>query len=139
MTQLPLDPVARSILAGRHSRRALLGQGAALGASLPMMHALMRPGSAAAEGGIVTVGISTTPTTMDLSKPDWVSWWGTNYLYDTLLSTDDNETFIPLLARLWRAGRFPIERLVRTFPLAEIDAAERAAAAGEVVKPVLLP
>jgi hypothetical protein len=28
---------------------------------------------------------------------------------------------------------------VRTFPLAEIDAAERAAAAGEVVKPVLLP
>jgi aryl-alcohol dehydrogenase len=51
----------------------------------------------------------------------------------------DPKTFIPLLTRLWRRGRFPIERLVRTFPLAEIDAAERAAAAGEIVKPVLLP
>jgi len=51
----------------------------------------------------------------------------------------DPQTFIPLLARLWRAGTFPIEKLVRTFPLTEIDAAEQAAAAGEVVKPVLLP
>ena len=51
----------------------------------------------------------------------------------------DPQTFIPLLTRLWRAGTFPIEKLVRTFPLTEIDAAEQAAAAGEVVKPVLLP
>lgn len=51
----------------------------------------------------------------------------------------DPTTFIPRLIRLWRAGRFPIEQLVRTYPLAEIDEAERAAAAGEVVKPVLLP
>jgi aryl-alcohol dehydrogenase len=51
----------------------------------------------------------------------------------------DPKTFIPLLTRLWRRGKFPIERLMRTFPLSEIDAAERAAAAGEVVKPVLLP
>jgi aryl-alcohol dehydrogenase len=51
----------------------------------------------------------------------------------------DPKTFIPLLTRLWRRGKFPIEKLVQTFPLAEIDTAERAAAAGEVVKPVLLP
>lgn len=49
------------------------------------------------------------------------------------------QTFIPMLTRLWRAGRFPFDRLVKTFPLSEINEAEQAAARGEVVKPVLLP
>jgi peptide/nickel transport system substrate-binding protein len=104
MTQTPLERLPRGILESRHSRRALLGQGAALGLSLPMARMLMQPGYAAAAGGTVTLAISATPTTMDLSKPDWVSWWGTNYLYDTLLSTDDNETFIPLLAEKWETS-----------------------------------
>jgi peptide/nickel transport system substrate-binding protein len=104
MTQSPLDRLSQRLLASRSSRRALLGQGAAIGMAVPTAHAVMRPGIAAAEGGVVTVGISATPTTMDLSKPDWVSWWGTNYLYDTLLSTDDNETFIPLLAESWETA-----------------------------------
>lgn len=51
----------------------------------------------------------------------------------------DPKAFIPRLISLWRAGRFPIEKLVTTYPLADIDRAERAAAVGEVVKPVLLP
>jgi aryl-alcohol dehydrogenase len=51
----------------------------------------------------------------------------------------DPKTFIPLLTRLWRAGQFPIEKLVQTFPLTDIGVAEAAAAAGRVVKPVLLP
>lgn len=51
----------------------------------------------------------------------------------------DPHTFVPLLTRLWRAGRFPIERLVQTYPLGSINEAEAAAAAGAVVKPVLLP
>lgn len=51
----------------------------------------------------------------------------------------DPKAFIPRLISLWRAGRFPIEKLVTTYPLAEIDRAERAAATGEVVKPVLVP
>jgi aryl-alcohol dehydrogenase len=50
----------------------------------------------------------------------------------------DPQTFIPQLAQLWRDGKFPIERLVQTFPFAEIDHAEAEAAAGRVVKPVLL-
>lgn len=50
----------------------------------------------------------------------------------------DPQTFIPQLAKLWRDGKFPIERLVQTFPFAEIDHAEAEAAAGRVVKPVLL-
>jgi aryl-alcohol dehydrogenase len=46
--------------------------------------------------------------------------------------------FVPQLVDLWRAGRFPFDRLVRTYPLAGIDRAEADAAAGLTVKPVLL-
>ena len=50
----------------------------------------------------------------------------------------DPQAFIPRMIDLWQAGRFPFDRLIEEFPLAEIDAAEepphcRAA----VVKPVL--
>lgn len=109
MTQSPLNRLSRGILESRHSRRALMGQGAALGLSLPMARILMQPGYAAAAGGTITLGLSATPTTMDLSKPDWPSWWGTNYLYDTLISTDDNETFVPLLAEKWETSTDGLE------------------------------
>jgi aryl-alcohol dehydrogenase len=46
--------------------------------------------------------------------------------------------FIPRLVALWRAGELPLERLVRTFPLAEINAAAASALRGEVIKPVLV-
>ncbi|MEU7473520.1 NAD(P)-dependent alcohol dehydrogenase [Streptomyces sp. NPDC044984] len=46
---------------------------------------------------------------------------------------------IPLLTRLWQAGRFPFDQLIRTYPLADINEAERDCGAGRVVKPVLLP
>lgn len=45
---------------------------------------------------------------------------------------------IPHLADLWRQGRFPFDRIITTFPLAEINAAEQAAARGDVVKPLLV-
>lgn len=46
---------------------------------------------------------------------------------------------IPRLTRLWQAGRFPFDQLIRTYPLADINEAERDCEAGRVVKPVLLP
>ncbi|MDQ0983091.1 NAD(P)-dependent alcohol dehydrogenase [Streptomyces sp. V2I9] len=46
---------------------------------------------------------------------------------------------IPRLAGLWRAGLFPFDQLIRTYPLAEVDEAERDCEAGRVVKPVLIP
>ncbi len=51
----------------------------------------------------------------------------------------DPQTLIPRLLGLWREGRFPFDRLVRTFPLDQINEAEAASLAGTVVKPVLLP
>ena len=48
------------------------------------------------------------------------------------------QALIPTLLKLWRRGLFPFERLVTTFPLSEINQACKAAASGDVVKPVLL-
>jgi len=45
---------------------------------------------------------------------------------------------IPRLLELHAAGRFPFERLITTFPFAEIGAAVDAARRGQVVKPVLV-
>ncbi|WP_380281063.1 NAD(P)-dependent alcohol dehydrogenase [Kitasatospora purpeofusca] len=48
------------------------------------------------------------------------------------------ERFLPVLVDLFRAGRLPVDRLVRTFPFAAVEEAAEAAASGEVVKPVLM-
>jgi aryl-alcohol dehydrogenase len=48
-------------------------------------------------------------------------------------------TFIPELIGHWQLGNFPFDRLIEKFPLDRIDEAEAASAAGEVIKPVLLP
>lgn len=49
------------------------------------------------------------------------------------------DVFIPLLIDLWRQGRFPFDRLVRFFPLTEIETAVQASERGEVLKAILLP
>ncbi|GAB2904532.1 NAD(P)-dependent alcohol dehydrogenase [Streptomyces mayteni] len=46
---------------------------------------------------------------------------------------------IPRLIGLWRAGRFPFDELIRTYPLVDVAEAERDFDAGRVVKPVLVP
>ncbi|MFE2679513.1 NAD(P)-dependent alcohol dehydrogenase [Streptomyces hygroscopicus] len=46
---------------------------------------------------------------------------------------------IPRLIQLWQAGRFPFDQLIRVYPLAEVNEAERDCEAGRVVKPVLVP
>ena len=47
------------------------------------------------------------------------------------------QVFIPQLIDLWRAGRFPIDRLIRAYDFDQINEAGDAALAGDVVKPVL--
>ena len=46
-------------------------------------------------------------------------------------------TFVPRLVELYRAGRFPVDRLSRYFDFADIAGALAAARSGEVVKAVL--
>jgi aryl-alcohol dehydrogenase len=48
------------------------------------------------------------------------------------------QVFIPQLIDYWRSGRLPLESLVRTYDLADINQAFKDAASGATVKPVLL-
>jgi aryl-alcohol dehydrogenase len=48
------------------------------------------------------------------------------------------QIFIPKLVELYRSGRFPIDRLVRTYEFADINQAFADAAQGTVIKPVLM-
>ncbi|GGE16899.1 aryl-alcohol dehydrogenase [Polymorphobacter glacialis] len=50
----------------------------------------------------------------------------------------DPQVFIPWLIARHRAGRFPHDRLITTYPFAEINAAVADMKSGKVVKPVLL-
>lgn len=47
------------------------------------------------------------------------------------------QAFIPKLVQLWRDGKFPIEKLVRTYPLEQINEAFADSASGEVIKPII--
>ncbi|MHB1468670.1 MAG: NAD(P)-dependent alcohol dehydrogenase [Solirubrobacteraceae bacterium] len=47
------------------------------------------------------------------------------------------EAFLPRLIELWRDGRFPVDRIIESFPFERINEAAAAAASGEVIKPVL--
>lgn len=51
----------------------------------------------------------------------------------------DPRSFIPELIAHYRKGRFAFDRLIKTFPLADINEAIAAQARGECVKAVLLP
>jgi aryl-alcohol dehydrogenase len=49
----------------------------------------------------------------------------------------DPDRFIPELIAHWRAGRLPLEKLVRTYPFAQINGAIAAQHHGDCVKVVL--
>ncbi|MEA3020395.1 MAG: aryl-alcohol dehydrogenase [Actinomycetota bacterium] len=51
----------------------------------------------------------------------------------------DPHAFIPKMISLWRAGSFPFDKLIKTFPLSQINEAERSSLSGSVIKPVLVP
>jgi aryl-alcohol dehydrogenase len=51
----------------------------------------------------------------------------------------DPQIFIPELLAHYRGGRLPFDRMIRTYPLADINLAVADQAAGLVVKPVLIP
>jgi aryl-alcohol dehydrogenase len=49
------------------------------------------------------------------------------------------QEFIPRMIQLWQDGRFPFDRLIETFPLSQINEAERSSLTGGAIKPVLIP
>ena len=59
-------------------------------------------------------------------------------LVGATMGRSNPRVFIPELVAMFRRGELPMETIVRTYPLAEIDAAMAAAASGEVIKPVVV-
>ena len=49
------------------------------------------------------------------------------------------DVFIPQLVDLWSQGRFPFDRLVRKYPLSQINEAVHASERGEVLKAIVIP
>ncbi|MGO1183277.1 MAG: NAD(P)-dependent alcohol dehydrogenase [Micrococcaceae bacterium] len=47
------------------------------------------------------------------------------------------QDFVPRLVHLWRNGQFPIEKLIETYPLAEINQAFEDSKSGETIKPIV--
>lgn len=94
---------------------------------------------AAAIGALCVRGVAAL---VGVGQPDLAIPGGALVMGKTVVGViegdSDPKTFIPLLTRLWRTGRFPIEKLVQTFAFNDINEAEAAAARGDVVKPVLL-
>jgi len=83
-------------------------------------------------GKVGLVGVQTGDLVLDST-----SWIGKT-LVNILEGGADPHVFIPRMISLWQDGRFPFDRLIETFPLAEINEAERSSLAGGVVKPVLV-
>jgi Zn-dependent alcohol dehydrogenase len=50
----------------------------------------------------------------------------------------DPQTFIPQMIAWYKAGKFPFDRLIKTFPFAQINEAAHASETGQAIKPVLL-
>ncbi|MBT8227377.1 MAG: NAD(P)-dependent alcohol dehydrogenase [Dactylosporangium sp.] len=50
----------------------------------------------------------------------------------------DPHVLVPVLARLYHQGRFPVDRLVRTYDFADIQSAAQDLHSGHTIKPVLL-
>lgn len=49
------------------------------------------------------------------------------------------QVFIPQLIELWRSGKFPFDRLVKFYDLADINQAIADSESGLVLKPIVRP
>jgi aryl-alcohol dehydrogenase len=60
-------------------------------------------------------------------------------LHGLTIGDGEIQSIIPALLSLAEQGRFPLERLITTYPLAEIDTAVADMESGRTIKPVLIP
>jgi len=87
--------------------------------------------------GIIGI-VGASPPTDVISFNETAFMGGGKRLMGILGGDSDLVTFLPELIAHHLAGRFPHDRLIRTFPFERIDEAFRASESGEVVKSVLV-
>lgn len=84
-------------------------------------------------GKIGFVGVQAEPLTLDPTVIIGKTIMG------ILEGSVDPQVFIPRMVELWKAGKFPFDRLIEKFPMSKINEAERSSLSGGAIKPVLIP
>lgn len=95
-------------------------------------------GALCSRGLLGLVGVPPRPEScLNLNLAAFITYG--HRIHGIIEGDSDPDSFIPELVGLHREGRFPFDTLVQTFPLARINDAIAAQAAGECVKAVLVP
>jgi aryl-alcohol dehydrogenase len=92
--------------------------------------------SLAVRGTIVAVGNTTfgTEAPFEIGESQVKGWTFTMNVQGSSIYP----IFIPQLVELWKQGRFPFEKLVQTYPFAEIEQGFKDSASGTTIKPILV-
>jgi aryl-alcohol dehydrogenase len=94
--------------------------------------------SLTSHGLLGLVGVPPTPeSSLSINLAALITYG--HRIHGIIEGDSDLDGFIPELVQLHREGRFPFDRLVRKFPLSQINEAIAAQASGECVKAVLIP
>ncbi|WP_433286639.1 NAD(P)-dependent alcohol dehydrogenase [Pseudonocardia sp. CA-142604] len=93
--------------------------------------------SLAIGGTAAVVGVPPFGVTAPLDVADLVN--GSKRVVGVVEGRSNPPVFLPRLAVLVATGRLPVEKLVGTFPLDDIEKAAEAMKAGTTIKPVLVP
>jgi aryl-alcohol dehydrogenase len=92
----------------------------------------------ASHGLLGLVGVPPRPdSTLSINLAALITYG--HRIHGIIEGDSDLDGFIPELVELHRAGRFPFDRLIKTFPLDRINEAVAAQARGDCVKAVLIP
>jgi aryl-alcohol dehydrogenase len=102
---------------------------------LPVLHAAIMA-SLAPKGVVGLVGIAAPGTPLP-SEVNTVMTFG-HTIKGIIEGDSEPATFLPQLMDLYRAGKLPFDRMIRTFPFSQINDAIAAQHHGDCVKVVLL-
>ncbi|MFC5750824.1 NAD(P)-dependent alcohol dehydrogenase [Actinomadura rugatobispora] len=87
------------------------------------------------KGGLALIGGPAEPT----FEFEAYKFFDGRYVCGLSMGESVPREFVPVLVDHWRGGRFPVDRLVTAFPLADLGRAVEAMRSHEVIKPVLIP
>ncbi len=94
-------------------------------------------GALSIRGTLAVVGAAAPGTTaaIDIGVPSLVKGW----TFKTIVQGSSvPQVFIPTMVELWKQGRFPLDKLVKTYKLDDINTAFNDSYSGATVKPVVI-
>lgn len=85
------------------------------------------------KGTLVLVGLGSPEITLDVND----LMGGGKSVRGCIEGDSDPQQMVPLMIKWHQEGKFPVEKLIRTYPFAEINQAVADTLSGETIKPVL--